>query len=445
MTTMNAVINEDAPAAPAAGQLAPVIAALMHRDPAARPGAAATARMIAAAGPADPAWAAGQPHPADAAWAPEPPSAESSRAAGQPPAAEDYRSGDHVGPMSAPTVADSPQAADQVDWAWPANGPAPAQQAWPANGPAPARQALPVNGLAPAQQRWDQSAAGYRPPRGMLYSAPVAQAGPAAPSAAGPAVPATGGTWRAGEPVGAGGPGRPGVRAASARRHSRTVVAVYAAVAVAAAGLLGGFAVVHFTSSAAPRNGQSGAGTRPGRQGAGRGTQPAAARAGASRAPQVPPAGYSWYTLPAASAGTAAGFRMAVPAGWSTARDGLATYVRNPSGSGFLEVDLTQHTKAGNLAQARWLQMESIRQHRFPGYRRISLRPAAILGSPGAVWTFSWTEQGVGRVIARDYLFTVAAGGGTQSYALYGSAPSAAWPQTAKALTAAVRSFQPLT
>jgi hypothetical protein len=134
---------------------------------------------------------------------------------------------------------------------------------------------------------------------------------------------------------------------------------------------------------------------------------------------------------------------MAVPAGWNTTENGLVTYVRNPSGSGFLEVDLTQHTKAGNLAQARWLQMKSLRQHRFPGYRPIGLRPVSILGSPGAVWTFSWAERGVGRVIARDYLFSAAAGGGVQSYALYGSAPAADWPQTAKALAGAIGSFQP--
>jgi hypothetical protein len=203
-------------------------------------------------------------------------------------------------------------------------------------------------------------------------------------------------------------------------------------VAVVGGGLLGGFAIAHFTSAAEPRNGHAGTATRHGKPGGGQATHPL-------------PTGFSWYTLPAARAGTAAGFRAAVPDGWSTARSGLATYVRNPAGSGFLEVDLTQHTKAGNLAQARWLQAESIRQGRFPGYRRISLRPASILGSPGAVWTFSWAERGVGRVIAQDYLFTASAGGGAQSYAVYGSAPAAAWPQTARALREAIRTFQPLT
>jgi hypothetical protein len=47
ITTMSAIINEDAPVAPHAGQLAPVIAALLRRDPSTRPSASAAARMFA--------------------------------------------------------------------------------------------------------------------------------------------------------------------------------------------------------------------------------------------------------------------------------------------------------------------------------------------------------------------------------------------------------------
>ena len=47
ITTMSAIINEDAPVAPHAGQLAPVIAALLRRDPSSRPSASAAARMFA--------------------------------------------------------------------------------------------------------------------------------------------------------------------------------------------------------------------------------------------------------------------------------------------------------------------------------------------------------------------------------------------------------------
>src|SRR5580700_7023431 len=46
LTTMSAIINEDAPEAPAAGALAPVIAALLRREPTDRPDAGRAARMI---------------------------------------------------------------------------------------------------------------------------------------------------------------------------------------------------------------------------------------------------------------------------------------------------------------------------------------------------------------------------------------------------------------
>lgn len=290
----------------------------------------------------------------------------------------------------------------------------------------------------------------------MPYGAPVAEtgaaatrvAGPypagrtaisvadrAAPSAASPTASPEPGTRRAAVP------GR--VRTRAARRRGRGMFAAGAAVTIVA-GVLGGLAIAHFTGSVATKSGHAGSGAGHGQPGAGHAARPAAANTPASPTPQALPTGYSWYARSAASAGTAAGFRMAVPADWKTAQSGLVSYARNPSGAGFLEVDLTQHTKAGNLAQARWLQLRSLRQHRFPGYRPISLRPASILGSAGAVWTFSWTERGVGRVIARDYMFSAAAGGSAQSYAVYGSAPAPAWPRTAQALAEAIRSFQPI-
>jgi tRNA A-37 threonylcarbamoyl transferase component Bud32 len=47
LTTMSAIINEDAPGAASAGALAPVIAALLRREPSDRPDAGQAARMIA--------------------------------------------------------------------------------------------------------------------------------------------------------------------------------------------------------------------------------------------------------------------------------------------------------------------------------------------------------------------------------------------------------------
>ena len=50
ITTMSAIINEDAPVAPHAAQLAPLIAALLRRDPSTLPSAGAAARNTLCSG-----------------------------------------------------------------------------------------------------------------------------------------------------------------------------------------------------------------------------------------------------------------------------------------------------------------------------------------------------------------------------------------------------------
>jgi hypothetical protein len=84
ITTMSAIINEDAPVAAHAGRLAPVIGALMRRDPSSRPTAPAAARMFAyvlpllsaaepeQSAPAHPPTAASQARPSPRAGAPAP-------------------------------------------------------------------------------------------------------------------------------------------------------------------------------------------------------------------------------------------------------------------------------------------------------------------------------------------------------------------------------------
>ena len=124
----------------------------------------------------------------------------------------------------------------------------------------------------------------------------------------------------------------------------------------------------------------------------------------------VLPSGYEWYSLPAAAAGANAGFRLAIPRGWTVSRSGLTTYLRDPAGTAFMEVDLTRQGGRGAMAQARWLQARTRAQGKFPGYRRISLRPVRMLNSIAARWSFTWREAGAGRVFVQDYLFTLTSG-----------------------------------
>jgi eukaryotic-like serine/threonine-protein kinase len=75
ITTMSAIINEDAPIASSAGPLAPVIAALLRREPSARPTAAAAARMFSSALPQLTSAAMESAHPATVRSASVPPAA----------------------------------------------------------------------------------------------------------------------------------------------------------------------------------------------------------------------------------------------------------------------------------------------------------------------------------------------------------------------------------
>jgi len=101
ITTMSAIINEDAPVAAHAGRLAPVIGALMRRDPSTRPTASAAARMFAYVLPL---LSAAEPEPPAA---PHPPTVQSQAlpAAGPPervkPAAAASRSSSPARPDSA--------------------------------------------------------------------------------------------------------------------------------------------------------------------------------------------------------------------------------------------------------------------------------------------------------------------------------------------------------
>ena len=108
ITTMSAIINEDAPTAPHARQLAPLIAALLRRDPSSRPSAAAAARMFAQVLPqlTDVTEAPATPHPATvrSAYMPAPAAPVASAAVAAP-------EGSTSGETPAPAAGDKPAAA----------------------------------------------------------------------------------------------------------------------------------------------------------------------------------------------------------------------------------------------------------------------------------------------------------------------------------------------
>ncbi|HEY3735775.1 MAG TPA: serine/threonine-protein kinase [Streptosporangiaceae bacterium] len=413
ITTMNAVINEDAPAAPSAGRLGPVIAALLHRDPTARPSAATAAMLLsgavsgpdagvlgaAGAGVGD-CGAAGPAYPASGAGMPYAGSGVGAAGAAYPPLGE-------------PVVP------------------------YPRSGESAPRQ-LGFGDPTPQYASFGESARPQQSAGGTLFDIPLGAAPPYPPyGQAGSGSGADGGT-RVNEalPPFGGNPRHAGYPDPAGQGKGSRRVAIMACVAavIVGAGIVGGFAVRAARIARVTNTSQS-TGTKG---------HPAASSSTAAGRTSAAPAGYSWYAQSAASTGTAAGFRLAVPQGWSETRDGLTTYLRAPAGAGFMEVDLTQQSIANTMAEARWVEVQARRQGRFPGYRRISLRPVQMLGTSGAVWSFSWQEAGVGRVVAQDYFFDLNTTGGTQSYALYGSAPLSSWSAGAQILSEALNTFQPV-
>jgi hypothetical protein len=365
ITTMNAVLHEDAPAAPSAGRLGPVISALMRKDPAERPDAARASMLLAAA--------------------------QAGRA-----------------PRTAPG---------------PARAPAAGQPAAPATAPG-----VPFSWSAPPSS-WPGPPSSRDQPAASIYGAPVADAPPSSARTAMDPVPA-----------GASSPGPAAAR--GTRRSGRAALAACAALVIVAAGVLGGLAVAHGLHRSPSR--------ARGRRGASHAAAPARATgpgstgsSGGTAASPLPP-GYAWYSRPAASVGTAAGFRLAVPQGWAASTNGLTAYLRAPTGAAYLEIDLTPHTLPTAMAQARWLEARTLRQGKFPGYRRLAIRPVRVAGSTGAAWSFTWQEADMGRVFAEDYLFDLTTSSASQSYAVYASGPATSWRQTARILGEAIRTFQSL-
>jgi hypothetical protein len=171
---------------------------------------------------------------------------------------------------------------------------------------------------------------------------------------------------------------------------------------------------------------------------------PVAAAAGA--ASDVLPTGWYWYTLTAATAGTNAGFKLAVPDGWQVSRGpGLRWYLRAPGSSTFLQVDLTPHTYSSMLAEAKYVAARSLQESLFPGYADQTIRPVYVRGQAGAAWGFTWQDSSAGRLRALDLMDIAKTTAGNQSYALYMSSPVASFDGDLATFTEEVRTFRPET
>src|SRR5580693_6363438 len=473
ITTMSAIINEDAPSAPTAGALGPVIAALLRREPSDRPDASAATRMITDVLPLLPnrtgAEPAGYVATALAASSPSPPSPSPSPWPSPSPgwavpaetpgllAAADTQGGD---PGAAGTAATTPQPVlgdaarfdppvtefdqpksaydvppaeyrppteyDQPRGAWgsaggagspPGSGAPPDFSSW--------YDPAPRSGPAPSAQPW--SGAAYQAGPGYQQGTP---AGPgAAPWAGSVAPPGR-------QPAPAPAPAPAGPRK---RRTGLWLALVLLAVLGAGAGAATIVLLRHNTTGTPSGGSSSSTGT---------GTL-----APVDTAPQIVnavnehttgplPAG--WTTLSRPATGTeAAGFTIAKPSNWTSSASGYQNYLYDPSANANILIDLTPHTFPNNmLREAQYIRRQSLAQNRFPGYLDMGLHAETIRGRPGAWWKFTWVDKGVDQE-AIDLLFVLHTPAGAQSYALYMTAPQSMWNQMRPTFDEMVETFAP--
>ena len=479
ITTMSAIINEDAPPAPTAGALAPVIGALLRREPSDRPDAATAARMItdvlpqlptrtgaATAGYEATALSDASPHRGETA-ADRPASAAGQTAAegslatplaagaapggGQPPLSQTPPTTPQPvlgGPSGydQPTQYDSrdrqPTQYDPRQGSWDhrgsAAGLAGAASAGSPAGSAPGSSSGSPGGSGPG------SAAGY-----AGYQAPAPSAvpppdfsswyDPSPRSGSGPgSAPDPGPRSRSGAaaPPGAWPEHQPDVRPRR-RRGPRWLIALgVLAVLGAAAGVA---AVVLFKHGPAGTANGQGTTSAPASTA---GLPPASLQLvnAINMQPGPLPAGWTTFTHHASN-GETEGFKIASPDNWTDSGHGHQTSLTNPSGNVSLIIDLTQHTYPNDmLAEAKYIRQQSLAQGRFPGYASLGLTSTNVRGTQGAYWKFTWQDGNV-RQEAIDFVFVLDG----QSYALYFTAPASAWTATHPIFDEQAETFMPVT
>jgi eukaryotic-like serine/threonine-protein kinase len=435
ITTMSAIINEDAPEAPEAGALGTVIAALLRREPADRPDASEAARMItdvmprladrtpgaqagyeptALSAPARPAGP--QPGPAGPPGSPAadtgPPAAQRSAAQTAPTAPQPV----HEGLPGYGQSAGSPP--DFSSWYDPsrrsgAAGPG-SGSAW--SGSPASQPGSGWSGASPGQGGYDQA--------GWSGSASQQAPGSASQRASGTA------PWS-----GAG--YEPDRRQRSGLRWKTAI----AALAIIGAGA--GAATVVLLQQNHSGSPQSQA-SSPGSASGSPGTLPPASLqiVDAVNMPNTGPlpSGFTAISQPAAANETA-GFSIAAPTSWKESTGGYQTYLRDPAiPNANILIDLTPHTYPNDmLREAEYIESQSVSH--FSSYHRVDLRAWTIRGTSGAFWKFTWNNQGVSQE-ALDLLFVLRTSAGPQSYALYMTAPTASFGQLRSTFDEEVETFR---
>jgi serine/threonine protein kinase len=478
ITTMSAIINEDAPSAPTAGALGPLIAALLRREPSDRPDATTATRMINDVLPLLPtrtgAEPAGYVATALAASSPPPPPASPSPSPGwavpgETPgllAAADTQGGD---PGAAGTAATTPQPVlgdaarfdppvtefdqpknaydvppteyrppteyDRPRGAWASAGEAGSPPGSAGSAPPDFSSwydPVPRSGPAPSAQPWPgaayQAGPGHQPGH-----QPGNQQGPAAGPGAAP--------W-AGSAAPSGGRPAP-VRARPRKRRTGLWLALVLLAVLGAGAGAATIVLLRNNTTSTPPGGSSSSSTGTGTL-APPETAPQIVNAVNEHTTGPLPAGWTTVSRPATGTETA-GFTIAKPSNWTSSASGYQNYLYDPSANANILVDLTPHTFPNDmLKEAQYIKHQSLAQNRFPGYLDMGVQAETIRNRPGAWWKFTWVDKGVNQE-AIDLLFVLHTPAGSQSYALYMTAPRSMWNQMRPIFDEMVETFAPLT
>ncbi len=143
---------------------------------------------------------------------------------------------------------------------------------------------------------------------------------------------------------------------------------------------------------------------------------------------QAAPAGYSWTDDPA-------GFRFAVPRGWTRSETNGQIDYSPDGGAHLLRFGLTPG--AAQSSESHFLQLEQT-VGTLPGYSRIGLQANTYQGRDGALWEFSWNDSQLGPRHAADQAFI--APNGTE-YAIYIGSPAQDWTTAQQEFSTVLNTF----
>jgi eukaryotic-like serine/threonine-protein kinase len=438
MAVLASIVHSDPAPARSAGPLGIVIGALLSKDPAQRPDADRAGQLLADAAAALKAVGAAAASAGTAAASDGLVAARAgvvaARAAPVPVTAGQVSARPRLVHASAGPAAGASVRTDPVGF--------PAGPPEPAGGGAATAQLLadPVPDLLPpAPGAFPPAPGPFGPAPGPDLFPPVtgldsfppgaaptlfpAPPGPAAPGGAGsPPLPVSMGAapFPDGAAAGAGPAGRPGAPPSPGRRW---LALGLAGAAIVVAGLAAGLVWSRATGPSTPNSAGSAGGSAP-----------------AVAAPL--PAGYHWYTRPAATAGTAPGFTLAAPAGWQPRRQGTVTYLWNQASGAIISVSPAPTAASGPTWESRVLERAGLGRGAFASYRRIAGASFLSRGKLAGAWRFTYRQPGTGAVDGLVVITQESAPGGG-SFELTATAPARSWLATRIAFAEAVRTFSP--